>query len=303
MKKITLLTAALLSTAALGSQTLTAQAAGNSWQSTSVSANRKRVVISYKGNCDLSTLLEQWKDCFPSLVPSLPESDTDIPESDVPGTDTDNSGNSLPECDDDQPDSSLPDNGADTPGDTQPDSGTDQPDSSLPDNGTDTPDGALPDNGTDSPDTNVPGGSTDAPEINQPEDDAESSEDTDSLSYAEQIVKLVNTERAKEGLSPLTISLNVQAAAQVRAKEIVTSFSHTRPNGSSFSTALKEQNVSYRGAGENIAWGQRSPEEVVNAWMNSAGHRANIMSDKYTSIGVGYYQESGVNYWVQLFTY
>ena len=94
-----------------------------------------------------------------------------------------------------------------------------------------------------------------------------------------------------------------KAAAQVRAEEIVTSFSHTRPNGSSFSTALKEQNVSYRGAGENIAWGQRSPEEVVNAWMNSAGHRANILNERFTTIGVGHYQKGSTHYWAQLFTY
>ena len=119
----------------------------------------------------------------------------------------------------------------------------------------------------------------------------------------EQVVNLVNMERAKEGLAPLTIDKNVQKAAQVRAEEIVTSFSHTRPNGSSFSTALAEQKVSYRRAGENIAWGQRSPEEVVNAWMNSAGHRANIMNAGFTRIGVGYYQNAkGVNYWSQLFT-
>ena len=101
----------------------------------------------------------------------------------------------------------------------------------------------------------------------------------------------------------MTIDTKVQAAAQVRAKECEQSFSHTRPNGTSFATALKEQNVSYRSAGENIAWGQRSPQEVVKAWMNSAGHRANIMNANFTTIGVGYYQNAkGTNYWCQLFT-
>lgn len=124
----------------------------------------------------------------------------------------------------------------------------------------------------------------------------------ENLSYVEQVVQLVNAERAKESLAPLTLNAKVSAAAQVRAKEIVTSFSHTRPNGSSFATALKEQNISYRRAGENIAWGQKSPEEVVNAWMNSSGHRANIMNENFTSIGVGYHRQNGVNYWCQLFT-
>lgn len=108
--------------------------------------------------------------------------------------------------------------------------------------------------------------------------------------------------RAKEGLDPLTIDIKVQEAAQIRALEIETLFSHTRPNGSSFSTVLKEQNISYKSAGENIAWGQRSPQDVVNAWMNSEGHRANIMNANYTKIGVGYSQNTqGTNYWSQLF--
>ena len=90
----------------------------------------------------------------------------------------------------------------------------------------------------------------------------------------------------------------------MRAKETEVSFSHTRPNGSSFSSALKEQGVSYQGAGENIAWGQKSPEAVMQGWMNSDGHRANILNEKFTKIGVGYYQNSqGTNYWTQLFTY
>lgn len=136
------------------------------------------------------------------------------------------------------------------------------------------------------PDTNIPN----TPEIDE------------NLSYIEQVVELVNNERAKEGLAPLSVDKNVQAAAQVRAVECEQSFSHTRPNGSSFSTALVEQGVSYRRAGENIAWGQRSPEEVVNAWMNSEGHRANIMNSNFTKIGVGYYQNAnGVKYWSQLF--
>lgn len=130
------------------------------------------------------------------------------------------------------------------------------------------------------------------------------SDDTSNKTYTQQVVDLVNTERAKEGLAPLTIDPSVEKAATVRANEIQSKFDHTRPNGSSFSSALKEQGVNYSGAGENIAWGQKTPEEVVTAWMNSAGHRANIMNKSYTHIGVGNTQNgSGTQYWVQLFTY
>lgn len=122
--------------------------------------------------------------------------------------------------------------------------------------------------------------------------------------YAEEVVRLVNQERGKMGLKPVTMTANVKAAAQVRAKEIQTSFSHTRPDGRNFQTALQEQNVSFRGNGENIAWGQKSPEQVMSVWMNSEGHRKNIMNPNFTTIGVGYAQSAnGTNYWTQLFTY
>lgn len=88
----------------------------------------------------------------------------------------------------------------------------------------------------------------------------------------------------------------------VRAREIERSFSHTRPNGSSFYTALQEAGITYQSAGENIAYGQTSAQEVMNVWMNSSGHRANILSGNYTSIAVAHYRSAaGVDYWVQLF--
>ena len=136
-----------------------------------------------------------------------------------------------------------------------------------------------------------------------PEDGSSDKEESEALSFAEQVVELVNAERAKVNLPALTMTAKLNEAALVRAKETVQSFSHTRPNGSSFSTVLKENGISFQGAGENIAWGQRTPEQVVNAWMNSEGHRANILNPRYTSIGVGYYLNGATPYWAQLFTY
>lgn len=122
------------------------------------------------------------------------------------------------------------------------------------------------------------------------------------LSFAKQVVELVNEERAKAGISPLTIDAGLENAALVRTSEIQTNFSHTRPNGNSFATAIQEAGVTYRRSGENIAWGQRTPEAVVNAWMNSDGHRANILNKNFSRIGVGYLTNgSGTPYWVQLF--
>lgn len=124
------------------------------------------------------------------------------------------------------------------------------------------------------------------------------------LSEAEQITRLVNAERAKEGLPAVELDADITAAANVRAREIKQQFAHTRPDGRNFSTALTDRGISYWGCGENIAYGQRSEEEVMTGWMNSPGHRANIMNGSFKKIGVGYYQdERGVKYWVQLFTY
>lgn len=122
--------------------------------------------------------------------------------------------------------------------------------------------------------------------------------------YAEQVVDLVNKERAKAGLNKVTLNKKIESAALTRAYEIEKSFSHTRPNGTSFSTVLREHNISYRGSGENIAWGQSSPEAVMNAWMNSSGHRANILNPNFREMGVGYYKNStGRKHWTQLFVY
>ena len=156
----------------------------------------------------------------------------------------------------------------------------------------------TPDNPPQLPDDNRPEETPD----NTPEQIPEEDNDSSQGDYASQVVALVNAERAKYGLSALKVDSRVQQAAQVRAKETVQSFSHTRPNGSSFSTALTEAGVSYTRSGENIAYGQSTPQQVVQAWMNSPGHRANILNENFTTIGVGYTVSGGTAYWAQLFT-
>lgn len=157
----------------------------------------------------------------------------------------------------------------------------------------------TPDNTPQLPDDSIPEETPDNGTEQAPEEDDNG---TSQVDFASQVVELVNAERAKYGLSALTVDAKVQQAALVRAKESAQSFSHTRPNGSSFSTALTEAGVSYRRAGENIAYGQRTPQQVMNAWMNSSGHRANILNEDFTTIGVGYTVINGTAYWAQLFT-
>ena len=172
-----------------------------------------------------------------------------------------------------------------------------KPETTPPSEDTNTPE-SKPETTPPSEDTSTP---ESKPETSTPENKPEADKE---LTFAEQVVELVNQERTKAGLNAVTLDQNIASAALVRAKEIETSFSHTRPNGSKFSTALTEQGVTFKGAGENIAWGQKSPEAVMQAWMNSEGHRANILNKNFTKIGVGYYQNAaGRNFWTQLFTY
>ena len=120
-------------------------------------------------------------------------------------------------------------------------------------------------------------------------------------SAASEVVRLTNSTRTQNGYAALTEDSALSKAAAVRAREIASSFSHTRPSGSSFSSVLSESGVSYRRAGENIASGQKSASEVVNAWMNSSGHRANMLSSSYSRIGTASVNVGGTLYWVQLF--
>ena len=117
--------------------------------------------------------------------------------------------------------------------------------------------------------------------------------------YVLTVVDLVNKERAKENIPPVTLNTTATKAAQVRAEEAAKSFSHTRPNGTKCFTALTEANISYMVAGENLAGRIQTPTRAVQAWMESPGHRKNIMNPKFSQIGVGYVASG--NYWSQFF--
>ncbi|MDE6592412.1 MAG: hypothetical protein K2K57_05030 [Oscillospiraceae bacterium] len=118
----------------------------------------------------------------------------------------------------------------------------------------------------------------------------------DTSDYIDEVIRLCNEERESAGLAPLKKSDSLTDSAAVRVGEIPNKFSHTRPDGSSCFTAITEKSKT---SGENIAAGHEDPEQVVDGWMNSPGHRANILNPDFTEIGVGY-NENG-NYWVQLF--
>lgn len=117
-----------------------------------------------------------------------------------------------------------------------------------------------------------------------------------------EVLKIVNQERESKDLEPLSVIENLQNANNVRSAELSAQFSHTRPNGSDYTTALLD--TKYNAIGENIAVGYRTPKEVMEGWMHSRIHKANILSNQFTHIGVGYYyNENGTYqyYWSQMF--
>lgn len=119
--------------------------------------------------------------------------------------------------------------------------------------------------------------------------------------FEKKVVELTNAERAKQGLAPLTLDTELSKVARAKSQDMKDRnyFDHNSPTYGSPFDMMKSFGISYKSAGENIAQGQTSPEQVVQAWMNSQGHRENIMNSSFTHIGVGYVQSG--NYWTQMF--
>jgi uncharacterized YkwD family protein/spore coat assembly protein SafA len=123
-------------------------------------------------------------------------------------------------------------------------------------------------------------------------------------SIENQVIQLTNQQRAKNGLKALTPNWELSRVARYKAMDMRDKnyFSHTSPTYGDPFTMMKNFGIAYRAAGENIAAGQSTPQEVVNSWMNSPGHRANILSTTYTQIGVGYAKGGSYGYyWSQMF--
>jgi len=124
---------------------------------------------------------------------------------------------------------------------------------------------------------------------------------SDVNAFEQEVVKLTNAERTKAGLKALQTDDKLMAAAREKSQDMQSKnyFSHTSPTFGSPFDRMKALGITYKSAGENIAQGQRTPQEVVQAWMDSPGHRANILNANYTHIGVGYVKSG--NYWTQQF--
>ncbi|MFC4403547.1 S-layer homology domain-containing protein [Gracilibacillus xinjiangensis] len=122
--------------------------------------------------------------------------------------------------------------------------------------------------------------------------------------YEEEVVRLTNIERANHGLAPLEMDAKLTEVAELKSADMRDNnyFAHTSPTYGSPFNMMDQFDIQYLVAAENIAAGQRTPEEVVNSWMNSEGHRANILREEITHIGVGYVEGGSYNtYWTQMF--
>ena len=120
--------------------------------------------------------------------------------------------------------------------------------------------------------------------------------------FARRVASEINSRRAAAGLEPIRLCDSLNEVAILRARECATKFDHIRPDGTPCFTALDEANVPYYDAGENIACGQSTPEDVMQAWMSSDEHRANILAPAFEYVGVGVYYVGGTYYWTQFFT-
>lgn len=125
--------------------------------------------------------------------------------------------------------------------------------------------------------------------------------DASVTNYEQEVIRLVNEIRKENGLKPLTHNWELSRVARFKSQDMKDNkyFSHTSPVYGTPFQMIKNFGISFRSAGENIAKGYSSPQAVVNGWMNSSGHRANILNANYTQIGVGYV--AGGNYWTQMF--
>jgi uncharacterized YkwD family protein len=133
------------------------------------------------------------------------------------------------------------------------------------------------------------------------ETNANTNSNTTVSNYANQVLTLVNSERSKAGLKPLKLNSTLTKSAQAKSQDMHDKkyFDHNSPTYGTPFQMMSKFGYKYSYAGENIAMGQKTPKEVMDAWMNSQGHRANILNSNFTEIGIGYVADG--NYWTQQF--
>ncbi|HFL2522813.1 TPA: CAP domain-containing protein [Clostridioides difficile] len=212
-----------------------------------------------------------------------------------------NNSDSTNKPDNNKPESNKPEDNNNSGSTNKPDNN--KPESNKPEDNNNSGSTDKPDNNK--PESNKPEDNNNSDSTNKPDDNNNSGSTSESFSaYQKEVVDLVNIERAKAGLNPLTLDSSISNVATKKSQDMIDNnyFSHNSPTYGSPFDMLKKFGISYKTAGENIAMGQKTPKEVVNSWMNSEGHRKNIMNPNFSKIGVGVAQKSGGSiYWTQIF--
>nr|WP_065977638.1 CAP domain-containing protein [Clostridioides difficile] len=212
-----------------------------------------------------------------------------------------NNSDSTNKPDNNKPESNKPEDNNNSDSTNKPDNN--KPESNKPEDNNNSDSTNKPDNNK--PESNKPEDNNNSDSTNKPDDNNNSGSTSENFSaYQKEVVDLVNVERAKAGLNPLTLDSSISNVATKKSQDMIDNnyFSHNSPTYGSPFDMLKKFGISYKTAGENIAMGQKTPKEVVNAWMNSEGHRKNIMNPNFSKIGVGVAQKSGGSiYWTQIF--
>ncbi|HBF8308781.1 TPA: sporulation protein [Clostridioides difficile] len=212
-----------------------------------------------------------------------------------------NNSDSTNKPDNNKPESNKPEDNNNSGSTNKPDNN--KPESNKPEDNNNSGSTDKPNNNK--PESNKPEDNNNSDSTNKPDDNNNSGSTSENFSaYQKEVVDLVNIERAKAGLNPLTLDSSISNVATKKSQDMIDNnyFSHNSPTYGSPFDMLKKFGISYKTAGENIAMGQKTPKEVVNAWMNSEGHRKNIMNPNFSKIGVGVAQKSGSSiYWTQIF--
>ncbi|HBG7297928.1 CAP domain-containing protein [Clostridioides difficile] len=265
-----------------------------------------RYKFSAKPNCSIKPELKPDKDnsCKDKNHSDKNCNNTDKPDNNKPESnkpDDNNNSGSTDKPDNNKPESNKPDDNNNSGSTDKPDNN--KPESNKPDDNNNSDSTDKPDNNK--PESNKPNDNNNSDSTDKPNDNNNSGSTSENFSaYQKEVVDLVNIERSKAGLNPLTLDSSISNVATKKSQDMIDNnyFSHNSPTYGSPFDMLKKFGISYKTAGENIAMGQKTPKEVVNAWMNSEGHRKNIMNPNFSKIGVGVAQKSGGSiYWTQIF--
>ncbi|WP_019241826.1 MULTISPECIES: CAP domain-containing protein [Bacillus] len=224
------------------------------------------------------------------VIKPCPDNNQTTPEVEKPNTDNNKPEADQPVVDNNKPEADQPVVDNNKPEADQPVVDNNKPEADQP---------VVDDN---KPEVDQPVVDNNNSEVDQPTQDEEKPSVSGEVSAFEQkVVELTNAERAKQGLPALKLDTELSKVARIKSQDMKDRnyFDHNSPTYGSPFDMMTKFGISYKSAGENIAQGQRSPEEVVQAWMNSQGHRENIMNASYTHIGVGHVSEN--NYWTQMF--